>query len=108
MTRPELTAVLLVLMLAAFAMGWATAWLYHRLTRVSRAEIDELDRMAEALHGAEESRDRALARLDRRETELTNRLTQTEAELAAAMEGLREARAEAERLRRYIAENSTQ
>jgi len=107
MSRGELVLALAGLMLAAYATGWATAWLYHRFTRVSRAEIDELDRMAEALHAAEEARDRALTYQEHREAELTDRLSRTEAELEAAMAGLREARAEAEDLRRYIAENST-
>ena len=37
-----------------------------------------------------------------RESELSNQLAQAEAELRAAMEGLREARHEADELRQYI------
>ena len=40
--------------------------------------------------------------LESRESELTNRLNQTQAELRAAMDGLRDARAESEDLRAYI------
>ncbi len=40
--------------------------------------------------------------MQQREAELTNQLSQTEAELAAAMEGLRDARREAEELRSYV------
>ena len=40
--------------------------------------------------------------LQQREAELTSQLTQTDAELRAAMDGLREARLEAEELRAYI------
>ncbi len=40
--------------------------------------------------------------MEQREAELTNRVSQTEAELRAAMEGLRDARAEAGELRAYI------
>jgi prophage endopeptidase len=52
--------------------------------------------MAQALHEAEEVRDQAITYLQQREAELTNQLAQTEAELRAAMDGLREARHEAE------------
>jgi ribonuclease HI len=53
-----------------------------------------MEALARALHDAEETRDQAIAYLQSRETELTGQLSQTEAELRAAMEGLREARAE--------------
>ena len=56
----------------------------------------------EELHDAEETRDQAITYLQQREAELTNQLAQTEAELSAAMDGLREARREAEELRAWI------
>ena len=40
--------------------------------------------------------------MQNREADLTKKLSQNEAELGAAMEGLREARREAEELRAYI------
>ena len=55
--------------------------------------------MAQELHEAEETRDQAITYLQQREAELTNQLSQTEAELSAAMDGLRDARSEAEELR---------
>ena len=58
--------------------------------------------MAQSLHEAEETRDQAITYLQQREAEITNQLSQTEAELRAAMDGLREARREAEELRSYI------
>ena len=58
--------------------------------------------MAQELHQAEESRDQATAYMQQREAELTNKLSQTEAELEAAMDGLRAARSETEELRSYI------
>jgi len=61
-----------------------------------------LDRLAQSVHEAEEMRDKALAYMEQREAELNNKLSQTEAELRAAMEGLRVARTEAEELRSYI------
>jgi prefoldin subunit 5 len=62
----------------------------------------EIEKMAHELHDAEEARDQAITYLQTREAELTNQLQQTEAELRAAMEGLREARAEAEEMRVWI------
>ncbi len=40
--------------------------------------------------------------MQQREAELINKMTQTEAELDAAMDGLRAARTESEELRTYI------
>ena len=77
----------------------------NRFTRVSKAEVGELDRMAQALHEAEETRDQAITYLQQREAEITNQLSQTEAELRAAMDGLRDARQEAEEMRTYIERN---
>jgi len=83
-------------------LGWFANWLVHRFTRVSAGDIGELDRMSQELHEAEETRDQAITYLQQREAELTNQLTQAEAELTAAMEGLRDARQEAEELRSYV------
>ena len=102
MNRTEFIAVTAVILFVAFSLGWAASWLFHRLTRVTRADMDELDQMAQALHQAEEERDAAMEQADRIERDLGSRLSQAEAELRAAMEGLREARAEAEGLRDWI------
>ena len=40
--------------------------------------------------------------MQQREAELTNKLSQTEAELEAAMDGLRDVRRESEEMRAYI------
>ena len=90
------------ILFVAFVLGWFASWLVNRFTRVTRADVGELDRMAQALHEAEDTRDQAITYLQQRESELTSQLTQAEAELAAAMDGLREVRQEAEELRGYI------
>ena len=77
-------------------------WLVHRFTRVNQGDFGELDKMAKELHEAEEERDQVVASYGEKEAEITNQLNQTQAELDAAMEGLRVARAEAEDLRDYI------
>ena len=102
MNRGELILATAIILFLAFALGWFMNWLINRFTRVSKSDVGELDRMAQQLHEAEEARDQAVTYLHQREAEITNQLTQTEAELRAAMEGLRDARQEAEELRDYI------
>ena len=102
MNRAEFIIVTAIILFVAFCLGWFANWLIHRFTRVSRSDIGELDKMAQALHEAEETRDQAITYLQQREAEMTNQLSQTEAELRAAMDGLRDARQEAEEMRAYI------
>jgi len=102
MNRTEFIVATAVILLLAFAMGWFTYWLLHRFTRVAGGDVAELDRLAQSLHEAEEMRDQAIVYLESREAELMNQIAQTEAELRAAMEGLRDARHEAEEMRAYI------
>ena len=102
MNRTEFIIATAIILFVAFSLGWFASWLVNRFTRVTKAEIGELDKMAQALHEAEETRDQAITYLQQREAEMTNQLSQTEAELRAAMDGSREARREAEELRGYI------
>ena len=102
MNRTEFIFATAIILFVAFALGWFANWLVHRFTRVTQADIGELDRMAQSLHEAEETRDQAIQYVQNREAELTSQLSQTEAELRAAMDGLREARQEAEEMRAYI------
>jgi len=102
LNRTEFIIATAIILFVAFAMGWFANWLVHRFTRVSAGDVGELERMSQELHEAEETRDQAITYLQQREAELSNQLTQTEAELRAAMEGLRDARHEAEELRTYV------
>ena len=102
MNRTEFIIATAVILFVAFTLGWFASWLVNRFTRVTTSDICELDKMAQALHEAEETREQAITYLQQREAEMTNQLSQTEAELRAAMDGLREARREAEELRSYI------
>lgn len=102
MNRTEFIIATAIILFLAFAVGFFANWLLNRLNRVSREDIGELDKMAQALHEAEETRDQAIAYLQQRESELSNALSQTEAELSAAMDGLRDARAETEALRSQL------
>ena len=101
MNRTEFIIATAIILFVAFMLGWFSSWLVNRFSRVTKAEIGELDKMAPALHEAEETRDQAITYLQQREAELTNQLAQTEAELRAAMDGLRDARHEAEQLRAH-------
>lgn len=99
MNRTEFIIATAIVLFVAFSLGWFANWLINRFTRVSKSDVGELDKMAQALHEAEETRDQAITYLQQRESEMTNQMAQTEAELRAAMDGLRAARAEAEDLR---------
>ncbi|WP_099824366.1 hypothetical protein [Oceaniglobus indicus] len=102
MNRTEFIIVTACILFVAFMLGWFASWLVHRLSRVSQSDISELDNLAQQLHEAEQTRDEAIAYVQQREAEMNNQMAQTEAELRAAMEGLRDARHEAEELRDYI------
>lgn len=102
MNRTEFTIAIAVILLVAFVAGWFTYWLLHRFTRVAGGDMGELDMLAQNLHEAEETRDQAILYLEQRESELLSQIAQTEAELRATMEGLRDARHEAEEMRGYI------
>ncbi|MEP4196858.1 MAG: hypothetical protein ABJL99_14620 [Aliishimia sp.] len=102
MSRTEFVIATAIILFVAFCLGWFSNWLISRVTRVSSADIGELDRMSQELHEAEETRDQAITYLQQREAELTNQLSQTEAELRAAMDGLRDARQETEEMRAWI------
>ncbi|MCW3780458.1 hypothetical protein [Defluviimonas salinarum] len=102
MNRTEFIIATAIILFVAFALGWFACWLLHRLSRVTQADMGELEKMARDLHDAEEARDSAVVTLEEREAELVNQLHQSQAELKAAMDGLRDARHEAEELRTYI------
>jgi uncharacterized membrane protein YhiD involved in acid resistance len=102
MNRTEFIFATAIILFVAFVLGWFAHWLVNRLFRVAQSEMSELDKMAQQMHEAEEQRDQAVAYFQQREAEFTNQQAQTEAELRAAMDGLHDARQEAEELRAYI------
>jgi len=107
MNRTEFVIAIAVVLFVAFALGWFAHLMLQRFTRVSKSDLSEFERMSQELHEAEETRDQAITYMQQREAELTSQLNQTEAELRAAMEGLREARLEAEELRAYIEQQNS-
>ncbi|MBT6190918.1 MAG: hypothetical protein HOI22_11740 [Tateyamaria sp.] len=107
MSRTEFIIATAIILFVCFCLGWFANWLVHRFTRVAAGDVAELDRMSQELHEAEETRDQAITYLQQREAELTNQLSQTEAELRAAMDGLRDARHETEELRAWVDSQQT-
>jgi septal ring factor EnvC (AmiA/AmiB activator) len=102
MNRTEFILTTAIILFVAFALGWFANWLVHRFTRVRQSDVADLDRMSQELHEAEETRDQAITYLQQREAELSNQIAQTEAELRAAMDGLRDARQENDALRKQV------
>lgn len=102
MNRTEFIALMAAILFVAFVLGWFAHWLMHRFKRVKSSDVNEVDALAQQVQEAEDQRDQAVAYYQQRESELSNALHQSEAELKAAMEGLRDAREEAEELRSYI------
>lgn len=102
MSSPQFVLATAIMLFVAFCLGWFANWLVHRFTRVAADDVAQLDRMSQELHEAEETRDQAITYLQQREAELTNQLAQTEAELRATMDGLREARHEVEQIRSAV------
>ncbi|MBV1863349.1 MAG: hypothetical protein KUG74_02845 [Rhodobacteraceae bacterium] len=94
MDRTSLVVIISIAFFLTFLAGWILRWAYGRLNSVNSVNVSEIDDLANRLHEAEEARDQAMTYLQQREWELTNKMTQTEAELAAAMEGLGAARRE--------------
>ena len=107
MSRTEFIIATAIILFVCFCLGWFANWLVHRFTRVAAGDVAEVDRMSQELHEAEETRDQAITYLQQREAELTNQLSQTEAELRAAMDGLRDARHETEELRAWVDSQQT-
>ncbi len=105
MNRTEFIIATAVILFVAFALGWFASWLVNRFTRVTQADIGELEKMAQALHDAEEAREEQAVYVERRESELASLMAQTEAELRAAMDGLRTARRENDELRKQLEKN---
>ena len=60
MNRAEFVIAIAIILFIAFGLGWFAYWLIHRFTRVSKADMGELERMAQELHEAEEMRDQAI------------------------------------------------
>lgn len=95
MNREEFIISAAIVLFFAFLLGWLSRWLLQRLNMVSEKDLNELNKISAALHEAEQNN----AQSRNRQLELNKNISQLEAELAAAMDGLRSARLEMEDLR---------
>lgn len=102
MNRTEFIVATAVILFVAFLVGWFAHWLVHRFARIGQSQMEEVDRLAQQLHEAEDARDEAILWFEQREAVLQSNINELEAELKAAMEALNETRAEAEELRAYV------
>jgi len=110
LTREDLSIAIAGVVLAVFLIGWLSHWLWSRMASAASPRSDRADELVAELLIVEEQRDRAHA--EKRELEaalrgearehgelLQSLLREREAELEAAMDGLRQARQENESLR---------
>lgn len=95
MNREEFIISAAIVLFFAFLLGWLSRWLLQRLNMVSEKDLNELNKISAALHEAEQNNEQSR----NRQLELNKNISQLEAELAAAMNGLRSARLEMEDLR---------
>ncbi|WP_312528616.1 hypothetical protein [Paracoccus sp. (in: a-proteobacteria)] len=102
MDRTQFIFATAIILFGVFLLGWCVSALLSRFSRVSSTEMDEVERLSQKLHETEQERDKAVAELETREAELTERLSFTASELRAAMDGLHDSRTEIEELRDYI------
>ncbi|MGF1659704.1 MAG: hypothetical protein ACFCUS_09760 [Rubrimonas sp.] len=105
MTRLPLSFALAAILLLAVGLGWLGCWLWRRAHDHSAEAAAHMAELAARLHAAEAARDLAEARRAEAEAagetgvaevraELASELSQTRAELAAAMDALGSARRE--------------
>ena len=95
MNREEFIISAAIVLFLAFLLGWLSRWLLQQLNMVSEKDLKDLNKISAALLEAEEAIEKAKSR----ETELNKKISQLEAELKAAMDGLRAARLETEELK---------
>ena len=85
MNREEFIVSAAIILFLAFLLGWLSRWLLQRLNMVSEKDLNQFNKISAALHEAEENNEKARVR----ELELNKKVSQLEAELGAAMDGLR-------------------
>ena len=100
MNREEFIISAAIVLFLTFLLGWLSRWLIQRLNMVSEKDLKDLNKISAALLEAEEDNEKA----KNRELELNKKISQLEAELEAAMDGLRSARLETEEFKSSLIE----
>ena len=103
MNREEFIISAAIVLFLTFLLGWLSRWLLQRLNMVSEKDLKDLNKISAALLEAEEDNEKA----KNRELELNKKISQLEAELEAAMDGLRAARLETEELKSSLIEKKS-
>ena len=100
MNREEFIVSAAIVLFLTFLLGWLSRWLIQRLNMVSERDLRDLNKISTALLEAEEDNEKA----KNRELDLNKKISQLEAELEAAMDGLRAARLETEEFKSALVE----
>ena len=100
MNREEFIVSAAIVLFLTFLLGWLSRWLIQRVNMVSEKDLKDLNKISTALLEAEQDNEKA----KNREIDLNKKILQLEAELEAAMDGLRAARLETEDLKSSLIE----
>ena len=100
MNREEFIVSAAIVLFLTFLLGWLSHWLIQRLNMISEKDLKDLNKISTALLEAEQDNEKA----KNREIDLNKKILQLEAELEAAMDGLRAARLETEDLKSSLIE----
>ncbi|SOH92704.1 hypothetical protein SAMN06273572_101552 [Monaibacterium marinum] len=92
MTRSDLVIAMTVALVGAVLLGWVLRWIYSGLARAGTAMVETVDSMTARLTQAEEGQAAIAAQLAATDQSLRSQLREKQAELDAAMDGLRTAR----------------
>ena len=100
MNREEFIVSAAIVLFLTFLLGWLSRWLIQRVNMVSEKDLKDLNKISTALLEVEQDNKKA----KNREIDLNKKILQLEAELEAAMDGLRAARLETEDLKSSLIE----
>ncbi|MFV0473569.1 MAG: hypothetical protein ACK5MQ_05105 [Pikeienuella sp.] len=100
MSRAELAIAIAGALLVTFAIGWLAHWLWSRALGLSSPRSDRADELAAELLIVETERDRIRNEAEEAAQTADAAIRERAAEIEALLDGLGEARAEIEELRR--------
>lgn len=104
MNRSELTMIIAGSLVLALIAGWTLRWVFGLLNRPEPEEPIPETELEAQLREALEARDASDAKLASVEEDLSRKLVQTQAELSATMDGLRDARRQTNEMREQLEE----
>lgn len=103
MDRTQLTLLVTLALFCAMGVGWILRWGYNVLNPPAPPEPKDDSEWAEYARACEAAKEQAEQRLAEVESELGNKLSQAQAELSAAMDGLGESRRYSQELEGQLA-----